>query len=71
MKKVTVISETKTGRNIMFQNTGNHEVMTLKEFVSRIKNENSVYHKDYFVKTINGIETPISKPDSSTSNNLG
>lgn len=44
--------------------------MTRDEFVKRIKNPNSVYHKDYYVRNINGIETPVSKPDKSTYNNL-
>ena len=70
MKTVKGIEQTSTGRNITFQNTGNHEIMSRSEFVSRIKNTSSVYHKDYVVKVINGIETPVSKPDRLTNNNL-
>ena len=70
MKAVKTIAETSTGRNTLFQNTGNNEIMTRKEFVNRIKNPNSVYHEDYYVRNINGIETPVSKPDRLTNNNL-
>ena len=70
MKNVKVIKESKTGRNIIFQNANNHEIMTRKEFVGRIKNENSVYNNDYYVRKINEIETPVSKPDGSKKNNL-
>ena len=70
MKQVKTIKETETGRNILFQNTGNHEIMTRTEFVSRIKNEKSSYHDNYVVKMINGIETPVSKPDHLKNNNL-
>ncbi len=70
MKVVKTIAETSTGRNTLFQNTGNNEIMTRQEFVNRIKNPNSVYHEDYYVRNINGIETPVSKPDRSTNNNL-
>lgn len=70
MKLVKAIAENDTGRNILFQNTGNNEIMTRKDFVARIKNEKSVYHNDYVVKRINGIETPVSKPDKYTNNNL-
>ena len=64
------MKENDTGRNILFQNTRNHEIMTRTEFVSRIKNPNSSYHKDYMVKVINGVETPVSRPDKYTRNNI-
>ena len=70
MALVKSIKENETGRNILFQNTGNHETMTRKEFVDRIKNPNSTYHNDYYVRKINGIETPVSKPDNNKNNNL-
>ena len=44
--------------------------MDRKTFVDRIKNPNSSYHQDYVVKNINGIETPVSKPDGNKKNNL-
>jgi len=71
MKKIKVIKETDSGRNMLFQDTGNNHIMTDKEFVNKIKNPNSVYNSDYYVKVINGKETPVSKPDNSKKNNLG
>ena len=70
MGNVKAIKENSTGRNILFQNIKNNEIMTRAEFVSRIKNENSVYHCDYVVKIINGIETPVSRADALKKNNL-
>ena len=67
---VKCIKENDTGRNILFQNIGNHEIMDRKTFVSRIKNSSSIYHQDYVVKKINGVDTPVSKPDNSKNNNL-
>ena len=51
MTRVKCIKENDTGRNILFQNVGNHEIMDRKTFVSRIKNPNSSYHQDYIVNT--------------------
>jgi hypothetical protein len=70
MALVKCIKENDTGRNILFQNVGNHEIMNRSEFVSRIKNPTSSYHDNYVVKIINGIETPVSKPDRCIKNNL-
>ena len=52
MARVKCIQENDTGRNILFQNIGNHEIMDRKTFVNRIKNPNSSYHQDYVVKNI-------------------
>ena len=71
MKMVKVIEETDTGRNKVFQDTRNNHIMSDKEFISRIKNENSVYNNYYYVRKINGVETAVSKPDNSKKNNLG
>ena len=71
MAKVIAIGETETGRNIMFQDIDNHHMMSRQEFVNRIKNPNSVYNNFYYVRKINGIDTPVSKPDGNKKNNLG
>lgn len=71
MKMVKVISETNSGRNKVFQDTRNNHIMTDKEFISRIKNENSAYHDNYYVRKINGIETAVSKPNGIKNDNLG
>ena len=70
MQMVKCIKENETGRNILFQNIQNHEIMSRKEFVNRINNPNSSYHENYIVKEINGIDTPVSKPDRNKNNNL-
>ena len=68
--KVEVIKENETGRNILFQNMGNHEIMTLGQFVDRIENKNSVYSENYYVRLQNGIKTPVSKPNNIKYDNL-
>lgn len=68
--KVEVIKENETGRNILFQNTGNHKIMTLGQFVNKIENKNSVYSENYYVRVQNGIKTPVSKPNSIKYDNL-
>lgn len=69
-KTVKVTKETKTGRNIEFQDTRNNHKMNLKEFVTRIESGNSKYSEDYYVRVQNGKKTPVSKPDGKKSNNL-
>lgn len=69
-KTVRVTKETKTGRNIQFQDTRNNQKMTLNDFVTRIESGNSKYSNDYYVRVQNGKKTPVSKPDGKKSNNL-
>lgn len=69
-KMVKVIKENSTGRNKQFQDTRNNHIMTDKEFISRIKNPNSVYNEHYYTRKINGIDTPVSKPNGSKKDNL-
>lgn len=68
-KSVKTIEENKTGRNVKFEDTKTGEIMNRPEFVREI--ENGTYSNDYYVKKINGIKTPVSKPDGKKSNNLG
>lgn len=68
--KVEVIKEDKKGRNILFQNIGNHQIMTLNQFVNKIEDKNSVYSENYYVRMQNGIKTPVSKPNNSKEDNL-
>ena len=67
---VKMINETNSGRNIEFQDLGNHHKMTRQEFVDRIKNPDSVYNANYYVRKINGIDTPVSKPNNNKKDNL-
>jgi hypothetical protein len=71
MVKIKVVSQSRPGRNESFQNTGNNQTMNRKQFVKAIENPNSVYNKDYYVRVINGVKTPVSKPDGNKNNNLG
>lgn len=66
-KRVTVTQESDTGRNTRFQDNITGETMTRAKFVSKIKNGS---YDNYYVRKINGIPTPCSKPDSNKNNNL-
>lgn len=67
-KRISVTSETKTGRNNTFRDNVTGATMTRAQFVRQI--ENNVYD-NYHVRVINGIKTPVSNPDKSSNNNLG
>ena len=67
-KRVTVTSESGTGRNLKFHDNYNGNDMTRTQFVGKI---NSGEYPNYTVKKIHGLDTPVSKPDESTDNNLG
>ena len=68
IKRVTVTRESNTGRNTNFHDnvTGNN--MTRQQFVRKIRDGS---YDGYYVRDINGIPTPCSKPDKKTRNNLG
>jgi hypothetical protein len=67
-KRIKVISEDKFGRNQIFQDTHTRQKMTREQFVKKIEQEN---YPKYYVREINDIKTPVSKPDQSKNNNLG
>lgn len=67
-KRITVTSESKTGRNQKFRDNYSGANMTRSQFVKEI--ENGTYD-NYHTRVINGIKTPVSNPDSKTNNNLG
>ena len=67
-KRISVTSESLTGRNQKFHDNYKHKNMNRREFVSEIKNGT---YQNYHIRIINGVETPVSNPDKSTSNNLG
>ncbi len=66
-KRVSVTTESKLGRNQKFYDNYTNEDMTRAQFVKQIKNGN---YSQYHVRNINGVETPVSNPDSSKNNNL-
>lgn len=67
-KPIIVTEESPSGRNKVFYNPNTNEEMKRTEFVKEIKEGK---HPNYVVKKINGLDTPVSKPDGKTSNNLG
>lgn len=67
-KRVTVTNQTSSGRNIKFHDNYTGKDMTRSQFVNQIKQGN---YDNYHIRTINGIETPVSNPDNSSNNNLG
>jgi len=66
-KTVIVIKEDDNGRNVEFRDTKTGKEMSRAEFVREIKQGN---FDDYHIRRINGIDTPVSDPDSRESNNL-
>ena len=68
MARVSVIKESDTGRNQRFVDNKTRSEMTRTQFVSAIRNGQ---YQDYYVRKINNIPTPCSKPDGNKNNNLG
>ncbi|MBE7057078.1 MAG: hypothetical protein E7388_06545 [Ruminococcaceae bacterium] len=68
IKRVTVTRESDTGRNTHFHDNVTGNDMTRQQFVRKIK---AGGYNDYYVRNINGIPTPCSKPDNKAKNNLG
>ncbi len=67
-KRVSVINESTTGRNTHFRDNKTSQTMTRAQFVKQI--ESGAYN-NYHVRTINGVKTPASNPDTKKGNNLG
>ena len=66
-KPIVVLSEDSTGRNELFFDLVKEKVFSCEEFVALIKKGE---YPGYTVKAINGVLTPVSKPDNRKSNNL-
>lgn len=66
--RVKTIKENDTGRNLRFQDIKTKKEMTDKGFVRAIKKGKYV---GYHIRTINGIETPVSNPNGNECDNLG
>ena len=67
LKRISVLRQSKTGRNELFLDNYTGEVFGREQFVKKIK---AGLYSDFSVKIIKGIETPVSKPDFIKSNNL-
>ncbi len=67
-QRVSVTRESDTGRNERFHDNYKGTDMTRSQFVREINNGN---YENYHVRNINGVQTPVSNPDSTRNNNLG
>ncbi|RAP26798.1 hypothetical protein DID74_01500 [Candidatus Marinamargulisbacteria bacterium SCGC AG-333-B06] len=63
-----VLEENETGRNELFCDLSNGDIFNREGFVAAIGNGK---YPGYTVASIDGLATPMSKPDGVTSNNLG
>lgn len=68
VKRITVTSESSTGRNTKFHDNYNGNNMTRAGFVKKIESGD---YSHYHIRVLNEVKTPVSNPDKSTSNNLG
>lgn len=66
-KRISVTSESNTGRNQKFHDNYNGNDMTRAQFVKEIEQGS---YENYHVRNINGVKTPVSNPDGSDKNNL-
>ncbi len=67
-KRISVTSESSSGRNLTFHDNLTGRNMNRKQFVRSIELGR---YPDYHIRNINGIDTPCSNPDRSVGNNLG
>lgn len=67
-KRITVTSESDSGRNQRFHDNYTGGDMTRARFVCEI--ERGDYDR-YHVRVVNGVKTPVSSPDGKSGNNLG
>lgn len=66
--RITVTSESGSGRNQRFHDNYTGRNMSRQQFVNAINNGS---YGNYHVRNINGVDTPCSNPDRSRNNNLG
>jgi hypothetical protein len=65
--RLIATKENDTGRNTHFQDSLTGENMTRAQTVKKIKKGE---YDDFHIRKINGLDTPVSNPDSDTENNL-
>ncbi len=68
MPKRVKVTQENNGRNEMFHDNFKGTDMTRQQFVQHIKDGD---YPNYHIRNINGVETPVSNPDSKRNNNLG
>ncbi len=66
--RVVVVREDQHMRNVEFVDTVTGRLMTRAEFVDAI---HAGEYRDYLVRNINGVPTPVSRPNETTADNLG
>lgn len=66
-KRVKVTEESDTGRNECFHDNFTGKDITRSQFVDEIERGN---YDNYHIRNINGVDTPVSNPDSTKNNNL-
>jgi len=66
--RVTVTSQSHTGRNQTFHDNQTGRNMNASQFVRSIELGR---YDNYHVRVVNGVKTPVSNPDRSKNNNLG
>lgn len=67
LKRISVLKQSKTGRNELFLDNYTGEVFNRDQFVKKIK---AGLYSGFVIRVIRGKETPVSKPDYIKSNNL-
>ncbi len=67
-ERIRVVEVSETGRNARFRDTRTGWEMSRAEFVRRIR---AGEYKDYHIRRINKVDTPVSNPDKKRRNNLG
>lgn len=67
LKRISVLKQSKTGRNELFLDNYTGEVFNRDQFVKKIKDG---LYSGFVIRVIRGKETPVSKPDYIKSNNL-
>jgi hypothetical protein len=66
-KRVKVTKETDSGRNAAFHDNFTGDDMSRSEFVQKIKTGE---YENYHIRKVNGVDTPVSNPDSKHNNTL-
>ena len=66
-KRVSVTSESDSGRNERFHDNYTGADMTRAQFVRQIQGG---AYENYHVREINGVKTPVSNPDGKEGSNL-
>lgn len=67
MKRIEVLKENENGRNIKFRDNYTREEMTRRQFVREIERGN---YKEYHIRIINDVKTPVSNPNKNEKDNL-